>query len=77
MARGRRLLVRGRLVSHDRADPAVLGERGLPAAELSAIVEEAKAEMAAARKEANEAAWPQPAVAYEDVQDTGAVAWSK
>ena len=33
--------------------------------------------MAAARKEANEAAWPKPAVAFEDVQDTGAVAWSK
>ena len=65
-----------------RRDPiarlgAVLSERGLSAAELSAIVEEAKAEMAAARKEANDAAWPQPAVAYEDVQDTGAVAWSK
>jgi pyruvate dehydrogenase E1 component alpha subunit len=55
----------------------VLGERGLSAAELGAIVEEAKAEMAAARKNANAAAWPQAAVAYEDVQDTGAVAWSK
>jgi len=33
--------------------------------------------MAAARARANEAAWPDPSVAYEDVQDTGAVAWSK
>ena len=56
---------------------AVLTERGLSAAELSAVVEEAKAEMAAARKEATEAAWPLPAAAFEDVQDTGAVAWSK
>jgi pyruvate dehydrogenase E1 component alpha subunit len=56
---------------------AVLSERGLSAAELAAIVEKAKAEMTAARKEANEAAWPKPAVAFEDVQDTGAVAWSK
>jgi hypothetical protein len=30
--------------------------------------------MAAARSQANEAAWPEPHVAYEDVQDTGAVA---
>ena len=56
---------------------AVLSERGLSAAELAAIVEEAKAEMTAARKEATAAAWPQPAVAFEDVQDTGAVAWPK
>ena len=33
--------------------------------------------MAAARKDANAAAWPEAHVAYEDVQDTGAVAWSK
>jgi acetoin:2,6-dichlorophenolindophenol oxidoreductase subunit alpha len=56
---------------------AVLNERGQSAAELAAIVGEAKAEMAAARKEATVAAWPQPAVAFEDVQDTGAVAWPK
>ena len=45
--------------------------------ELGKIIDEAKAEMAAARSEANAAAWPEPHVAYEDVQDTGAVAWSK
>ncbi|HZP79836.1 MAG TPA: thiamine pyrophosphate-dependent dehydrogenase E1 component subunit alpha [Pseudolabrys sp.] len=55
----------------------VLRERGVAAAELAKIDEEAHAEMAAARKAANEAAWPQPSVAFEDVQDTGAVAWSK
>jgi len=27
--------------------------------------------------QANVAAWPEPHVAYEDVQDTGAVAWSQ
>jgi len=56
---------------------AVLTERGLAQSALDAIVEAAKAEIAAARKEANEAAWPDPSVAYEDVQDVGAVAWSK
>ena len=56
---------------------AVLAERGIPASELGKIIDDAKAEMAAARREANEAAWPEPHVAYEDVQDTGAVAWSK
>ncbi|MEA2929180.1 MAG: acetoin:2,6-dichlorophenolindophenol oxidoreductase subunit alpha [Hyphomicrobiales bacterium] len=55
----------------------VLGERGVAAAELDRIVDAAKDEMAQARKEANAAAWPAPSVAYEDVQDTGAVAWSK
>ena len=53
---------------------AVLAERGIPATDLGKIIDEAKAEMATARKEANEAAWPEPHVAYEDVQDTGAVA---
>jgi TPP-dependent pyruvate/acetoin dehydrogenase alpha subunit len=56
---------------------AVLAERGIAPSQLGRIIDDAKAEMAAARKEANEAAWPEPHVAYEDVQDTGAVAWSK
>ena len=56
---------------------AVLTQRGLAQSALDAIVEAAKAEMATARQEANEAAWPEPHVAYEDVQDMGAVAWSK
>jgi hypothetical protein len=41
------------------------------------MLDEAKAEMTAAREDANAAAWPEASVAYEDVQDTGAVAWSK
>jgi pyruvate dehydrogenase E1 component alpha subunit len=56
---------------------AVLAERGVGPTELGRMIEEAKAEMAAARREANAAAWPAPSVAFEDVQDTGAVAWSK
>jgi acetoin:2,6-dichlorophenolindophenol oxidoreductase subunit alpha len=56
---------------------AVLAERGVAASDLGKIIDEAKAEMAQARKEANAAAWPAPHVAYEDVQDTGAVAWSR
>ena len=56
---------------------AMLAERGIEPSALGKMIEEAKAEMAAARKEANAAAWPEPFVAYEDVQDTGAVAWSK
>jgi acetoin:2,6-dichlorophenolindophenol oxidoreductase subunit alpha len=56
---------------------AVLAERGVGPTELGTIIDAAKAEMAQARKDANAAAWPAPAVAFEDVQDTGAVAWSK
>jgi TPP-dependent pyruvate/acetoin dehydrogenase alpha subunit len=41
------------------------------------MIDEAKAEMAAARAQANAAPWPEPSVAFEDVQDVGAVAWSK
>jgi len=51
---------------------AVLAERGVLPSQLGKIIDEAKAEMATARKEANQAAWPEPHVAYEDVQDTGA-----
>jgi pyruvate dehydrogenase E1 component alpha subunit len=56
---------------------AVLCERGVPATDLGKMLDQAKAEMTAARKDANAAAWPEASVAYEDVQDTGAVAWSK
>jgi len=56
---------------------AVLAERGLAPSELGRMIDEAKAEMIAARSEANAAAWAAPSVAYEDVQDTGAVEWSK
>jgi TPP-dependent pyruvate/acetoin dehydrogenase alpha subunit len=53
---------------------AALAERGVTADELGRMIDAAKAEMAAARKDANAAAWPAPSVAYEDVQDSGAVA---
>jgi TPP-dependent pyruvate/acetoin dehydrogenase alpha subunit len=56
---------------------AVLAERGVGPSELGNIIDNAKAEMAEARSGANAAAWPAAAVAFEDVQDTGAVAWSK
>jgi pyruvate dehydrogenase E1 component alpha subunit len=56
---------------------AVLAERGLGPSELGKIIEDAKAEMADARRGANAAAWPASQIAFEDVQDTGAVAWSK
>src|SRR5215213_953752 len=56
---------------------AVLAERGIKPSELGKMIEDARAEMAAARKEANAAPWPEAGVAFEDVQDTGAVAWSK
>ena len=56
---------------------AVLAERGSSATELGKIIDDAKAEMAAARSEANAAPWPEAGVAFEDVQDTGAVAWSR
>src|SRR5437588_8504311 len=56
---------------------AVLAERGVEPSELGNMIEAAKSEMAQARREANAAAWPAPAVAYEDVQDTGAVGWLK
>lgn len=56
---------------------AVLAERGVGPTDLGKMIDEAKAEMAAARKDANAAPWPDPGVAFEDVQDTGAVAWSK
>ena len=44
---------------------------------MGKIIDAAKTEMVDARKEANAAPWPGASVAYEDVQDTGAVAWSK
>ena len=56
---------------------AVLAERGIEPSELGKMIEDARAEMAEARREANAATWPAPHIAFEDVQDTGAVAWSK
>lgn len=52
---------------------AILAERGAPAADLAAIRADAEAEMAAAVADARAAPWPDEAIAYEDVQDAGAV----
>jgi TPP-dependent pyruvate/acetoin dehydrogenase alpha subunit len=56
---------------------SVLAERGSGADVLAKIRAEAEAEMAAARATALAAPWPEAAVAFEDVQDTGAVAWAR
>ena len=42
-------------------------------ASLDAIEQEAQAEMAAARTAALAAPWPDPSIAWDDVQDAGAV----
>ncbi|WP_439597066.1 thiamine pyrophosphate-dependent dehydrogenase E1 component subunit alpha [Falsiroseomonas sp.] len=52
---------------------ARLTEEGVSLAELDSIRGEAMAEMSAAREAALTAPWPDPAVAWEDVQDVGAV----
>ncbi len=52
---------------------AELGEQGVAGDELDRIEEDARAEMEGARTAANAAAFPAGAVAYEDVQDVGAV----
>jgi len=46
---------------------------GATAATLDAIEQEAQAEMAAARTAALAAPWPDPSIAWDDVQDSGAV----
>jgi len=55
----------------------VLAERGIATDALGKIVAEAKAEMAHARASALAAPWPAAQTAFEDVQDTGAVEWSR
>ena len=54
---------------------SALVEAGVDDTECAAIVAEANDEMQASRTAANGAAWPSGAVAYDDVQDTGAVQW--
>lgn len=51
----------------------LLAERGVAAAEIESARNAAVAEMEAAREDAKAAPWPQEAIAYEDVQDVGAV----
>jgi acetoin:2,6-dichlorophenolindophenol oxidoreductase subunit alpha len=48
-------------------------EQGVAAKALNAIEGDARAEMSQARDAALAAPWPDPAIAWEDVQDTGAV----
>lgn len=54
---------------------AALVEAGVDDASCAAMITEAETEMQASRAAANQAAWPAGAVAYADVQDTGAVQW--
>ena len=54
---------------------AALVEAGVADAACGTMISEAKDEMQASRATANAAAWPSGAVAYDDVQDTGAVQW--
>ena len=64
--------------SRSPASAAVLRERGVDEEELRGAADEARAEMDAARDEAARAApWPDPALAYRDVQDAGAPAWTR
>jgi len=55
----------------------LLAERGVAADALAKIRDEAKAEMDAARMAARAAPWPNASAAFEDVQNDGAVAWSR
>ncbi len=52
---------------------ATLGERGVSAVDLQRVDAEATTEMLACRAQANAAPWPQASIAYDDVQDVGAV----
>jgi acetoin:2,6-dichlorophenolindophenol oxidoreductase subunit alpha len=52
---------------------ATLIERGASSADLAKIESDATAEMDTCRKTANAAPWPKAAIAYDDVQDVGAV----
>ena len=54
-----------------------LAERDISAPEFATIATQAQHEMEAARAAAKDAPWPKEAVAFEDVQDTGAVAWQR
>ncbi|MGE0751783.1 MAG: thiamine pyrophosphate-dependent dehydrogenase E1 component subunit alpha [Variibacter sp.] len=55
----------------------VLGERGVTDDALAAIRLQALDEMKAARAAAHAAAWPEASIAFDDVQDVGAVAWAR
>ncbi len=55
----------------------LLGDRGVEAPDFAVIATQAQSEMEDARAAAKAAPWPQPETAFADVQDVGAVAWSK
>jgi pyruvate dehydrogenase E1 component alpha subunit len=55
----------------------VLDGLGLGAPEFASIATQAQDEMEEARAAAKAAPWPEGTVAYEDVQDAGAVAWQR
>jgi TPP-dependent pyruvate/acetoin dehydrogenase alpha subunit len=55
----------------------VLAERGVAAESLAAISAQSADEIGAARAAARAAPWPEPARAFDDVQDVGAVAWRR
>jgi len=52
---------------------ATLTGRGITKSAITAIRDEARTEMTTARASANAANWPDSAIAYDDVQDTGAI----
>jgi len=53
-----------------------LGVRGVPQATLDEVARAARAEVAGAIETASAAPWPDAAVAFADVQDTGAGRWT-
>jgi pyruvate dehydrogenase E1 component alpha subunit len=55
----------------------LLQERGATEDALAAIRKQAMDEMTKAREGARAAPWPETAVAFDDVQDVGAVAWAR
>jgi pyruvate dehydrogenase E1 component alpha subunit len=55
----------------------LLQERGATEDALGAIRKQAMDEMVKAREGARAAPWPETAVAFDDVQDVGAVAWAR
>jgi pyruvate dehydrogenase E1 component alpha subunit len=55
----------------------LLQERGATEDALGAIRKQAMDEMVKARERARAAPWPETAVAFDDVQDVGAVAWAR
>lgn len=54
---------------------ATLSDRGVGPAEFASIATQAQDEMEEARDAAKDAPWPASEIAYEDVQDVGAVQW--